>query len=47
MKSSDAASVELRDTLFVAKSNYYYEEKPNYLKALSETRVLNHDERRF
>lgn len=35
--------VGLRDTLFIAMSNYYYEEKPNYLKALSETRALNHD----
>lgn len=35
--------VGLRDTLFIAMSNYYYEEKANYLKALSETRALNHD----
>ena len=35
--------VGLRDTLFIAMSNYYYEEKPNYLTALSETRALNHD----
>lgn len=35
--------VGLRDTLFIAMSNYYYEEKPNYLKALSKTRALNHD----
>jgi hypothetical protein len=35
--------VGLRDTLFIAMSNYYYEEKPNYLSALSETRALNHD----
>lgn len=35
--------VGLRDTLFIAMSNYYYEEKPNYLMALSETRALNHD----
>ena len=33
----------LRDTLFIAMSNYYYEEKPGYLRALSETRALNHD----
>lgn len=35
--------VGLRDTLFIAMSNYYYEEKPGYLRALSETRGLNHD----
>jgi Fic family protein len=35
--------VGLRDTLFIAMSNYYYEEKPGYLSALSETRALNHD----
>lgn len=35
--------VGLRDTLFIAMSNYYYEEKPGYLSALAETRVLNHD----
>ena len=36
--------VGLRDTLFIAMSNYYYEEKPNYLKALSEKPVnFNHD----
>lgn len=33
----------LRDTLFIAMSNYYYENKPNYLSALSETRGRNHD----
>ncbi|MCC6546355.1 Fic family protein [Candidatus Sumerlaeota bacterium] len=33
----------LRDTLFIAMSNYYYEEKAEYLKALSETRARNHD----
>jgi Fic family protein len=35
--------VGLRDTLFIAMSNYYYEEKPGYLNALAETRALNHD----
>ncbi len=35
--------VGLRDTLFIAMSNYYYEQKPGYLTALSETRALNHD----
>jgi len=35
--------VGLRDTLFIAMSNYYYEQKPGYLAALSETRALNHD----
>lgn len=33
----------LRDTLFIAMSNYYYENKPQYLAALSETRARNHD----
>ncbi|MBI4721058.1 MAG: Fic family protein [Chitinivibrionia bacterium] len=33
----------LRDTLFIAMSNYYYENKPHYLAALSETRGRNHD----
>jgi Fic family protein len=35
--------VGLRDTLFIAMSNYYYEEKPAYLQALSETRADDHD----
>jgi Fic family protein len=35
--------VGLRDTLFIAMSNYYYEEKAGYLNALAETRALNHD----
>ncbi len=35
--------VGLRDTLFIAMSNYYYEEKPGYLSALAETRTLSHD----
>jgi Fic family protein len=33
----------LRDTLFIAMSNYYYEEKNNYLKALAEVRAADHD----
>ncbi len=33
----------LRDTLFIAMSNYYYEEKAGYLNALAETRARNHD----
>ncbi|MFC1679576.1 Fic family protein [Elusimicrobiota bacterium] len=33
----------LRDTCFVAMSNYYYDEKNAYLAALSETRALGHD----
>lgn len=33
----------LRDTLFIAMSNYYYEEKTAYLKALGDVRVANHD----
>lgn len=33
----------LRDTAFVAMSNYYYDEKPGYLKALAETRQRGHN----
>lgn len=33
----------LRDTCFIAMSNYYYDEKSGYLAALSETRQRNHD----
>jgi len=33
----------LRDTLFIAMSNYYYEEKTAYLEALAEVRAGNHD----
>ena len=33
----------LRDTLFIAMSNYYYEEKSAYLTALSDTRQGQHD----
>lgn len=33
----------LRDTLFIAMSNYYYENKTGYLTALNETWVGNHD----
>jgi cell filamentation protein, protein adenylyltransferase len=33
----------LRDTAFVAMSNYYYEEKTGYLKALAETRARDFD----
>jgi len=35
--------VGLRDTLFIAMSNYYYEEKTAYLTALNETRRAQHD----
>lgn len=35
--------VGLRDTLFIAMSNYYYEEKPAYLRALNDTRAGGHD----
>lgn len=35
--------VGLRDTLFIAMSNYYYEQKSGYLNALSDTRAQNHD----
>ena len=33
----------LKDTLFVAMSNYYYDEKDRYLASLSEVRRKNHD----
>jgi Fic family protein len=33
----------LRDTLFIAMSNYYYEEKTAYLRALSDSRFGGHD----
>ena len=33
----------LRDTLFIALSNYYYDEKPSYLSALNQSRSQNHD----
>ena len=35
--------VGLRDTLFIAMSNYYHEEKAAYLKALADTRAAGHD----
>jgi len=35
--------VGLRDTLFIAMSNYYYENKPAYLEALAATRADGHD----
>ena len=33
----------LRDTCFIAMSNYYYDEKPNYLASLSASRAQNHN----
>lgn len=33
----------LRDTAFIAMSNYYYQEKPAYLQALSDVRAGRHD----
>jgi Fic family protein len=33
----------LRDTLFIAMSNYYYEQKSGYLNALNDTRSQGHD----
>jgi Fic family protein len=33
----------LKDALFIAMSNYYYDEKPTYLSTLSEVRRNNHD----
>ena len=35
--------IGLRDTLFIAMSNYYYEEKTEYLRALDESGSSNHD----
>lgn len=35
--------VGLRDTLFIAMSNYYYEEKGDYLRRLAEARAGGHD----
>jgi len=32
----------LRDTLFIAMSNYYYEEKNNYIKNLAQVRAARH-----
>jgi Fic family protein len=34
---------QLRDTLFIAMSNYYYDEKDKYLSTLSKVRQHNHD----
>ncbi len=33
----------LTDRAFIAMSNYYYDEKPQYLRALSETRAAEHE----
>ena len=33
----------LRDTAFIAMSNYYYQEKPGYLAALAAVRARQHD----
>ena len=33
----------LRDTLFIAMSNYYYENKTGYLNALADARATDHD----
>jgi Fic family protein len=33
----------LKGALFIAMSNYYYDEKASYLKALSDVRAQNHD----
>ncbi|MEI6217612.1 MAG: Fic family protein [bacterium] len=35
--------VGLKDTLFIAMSNYYYEEKNSYLTALASVRAADHD----
>ena len=37
----------LRDTLFIAMSNYYYEEKNSYLQALADVRANGHALTRF
>lgn len=37
----------LRDSAFIAMSNYYYDEKSQYLAALAETRARDHDLTRF
>ena len=34
---------DLRDTLFIAMSNYYYDEKKAYLESLAEVRARDHD----
>lgn len=38
---------DLKDTLFVAMSNYYYDEKDNYLEYLSKTALDRHDLTQF
>ena len=35
--------IGLRDTIFIAMSNYYYEQKVGYLNALNETRAAGHE----
>ncbi len=35
--------IGLRDSLFIAMSNYYYEEKNNYLNSLAHVRANGHD----
>lgn len=35
--------VNLKDTLFIAMSNYYYEEKNSYLKTLASVRAADHE----
>lgn len=42
MEAAVLQKAKLRDTL-IAMSNYYYDEKPAYLAALSETRAGGHD----
>ena len=37
----------LKDSLFIAMSNYYYEEKTTYLGKLAEVRASNHDLTQF
>ena len=35
--------IGLRDTIFIAMSNYYYEQKVGYLNALNDTRAAEHE----
>lgn len=37
------AGLGLRDTFFIALSNYYYDEKSSYLSALNQSHIQNHD----
>lgn len=43
LESMMLQSADLKNSSFIALSKYYYEEKTNYLKVLSETRQAGHD----